>query len=302
MNPNSSTIPFFGLYGDRQNSSNPGFVHIEDIAVRSRGLGWVIKAHRHNRLFQVLCIFDAEMELKLDRDTHPLKGSWAVTIPVGIVHGFRFQPNTEGFVLSITDSVLTEDRLQGFCGQPSELFQAPQLINLVEEELQSQQFLQYIELIRQEFFNHRPDQDQSLALLSRLALLALNRLVQQRKLQAVLGQKESLLLGKFRALLEAHYREHWTVVSYAKSLHISTSTLNRLCHQSLGSSPKQLIQDRLLTEAKRRLVYTRQSMEEIAYTLGFKDYPYFSRFFKKLEGVTAGTYRKQADEKRLSQE
>lgn len=295
MSEKISPPPFYGLYGDRTTQSSPGFVHIEDIATRSKGLDWHIKPHRHNRLFQILCIFDGEMEIQLNRETHPLQGNWVVTIPVGVVHGFRFQPNSDGFVLSVTDSVLAEEILQGFGGHSSEFFQIPQLINPNKGDRQFQQFLRYIDLIREEFSSHGADQDQSLGLLSRLALMTLNRQLQHKKLQASLGQKESLMLSKFRALIEDHYRDHWTVSTYADALHVSTSTLNRLCQQSLGDSPKRLIQDRLLTDAKRRLIYTQQSLEEIAYTLGFKDYPYFSRFFKKLEGMTAGSYRKQSE-------
>jgi len=298
MQDNSSNIPFYGLYGERLASSDPGFVHIEDIAARSKGLDWVIKPHRHNRFFQILCITEGATEIQLQQESHPLRGCWVVTIPVGVIHGFRFLPNSKGFVLSISDSILAEDKPEGFSGGTSQLFQAPQLIKLAEEEPQLQHFLQYIELIKSEFHQSRSDQNQSLALLSRLALLTLNRQLQNRSMQATLGQKESLVIGKFRTLVEAHYRDHWTVSTYAEALHTSTSTLNRLCHQILGDSPKRLIQDRLLTETKRRLIYTQQSLEKIAFTLGFKDYPYFSRFFKKLEGVTAGAYRKQSDESR----
>jgi len=85
------------------------------------------------------------------------------------------------------------------------------------------------------------------------------------------------------------------VSRYAEQLHISTSTPGRLCHRLLGSAPKHLIDQRLLSEFRRRLVYTRQSLEEIAYTLGFRDYPYFSRFFRQRQGITPGEYRKQAD-------
>jgi AraC-like DNA-binding protein len=47
----------------------------------------------------------------------------------------------------------------------------------------------------------------------------------------------------------------------------------------------------LLLEAKRRLVFTRGSVEELAFDLGFKDPAYFSRFFKKLTDQTPAVYR-----------
>ena len=50
---------------------------------------------------------------------------------------------------------------------------------------------------------------------------------------------------------------------------------------------------RLISEARRRLVYTQQTLDEIALTLGFKDTGYFCRFFKQMEGTTAGEFRQQ---------
>lgn len=295
MNQGTTTIPFYGLYGDTFVDSDPGFVHIEDIATRSSGLDWTIQPHRHNRLFQILCIFDSEFEISLGDTVHQLEGSWMVTLPVGTVHGFRFRPDSQGFVLTLKDTILSSEFHHGYEDSGSALFQAPQLIEYDDGNPGQAAFLDYVGKIREEFDYQHPGRHQALALLSRLAVLSLQRQLQRQQFMATPDARELQVLGQFRALLERHYREHWPVSRYAQQLHISTSTLGRLCHKLLGSSPKKLIDQRLLSEIRRRLVYTRQPLEEIAYTLGFKDYPYFSRFFKQREGVTAGEYRRQAD-------
>ncbi|MBR9910127.1 MAG: helix-turn-helix domain-containing protein [Gammaproteobacteria bacterium] len=345
MQRDKATVPVYGLYGEQLISSDPGFVHIEDIADRSSDLGWLIKPHRHSKLFQVLCIFDGQLEVELNRKPHALSGSWIVTIPAGVVHGFRFQPNSNGFVLSIASSVIPQSKEEEYSRHIEELYIAPQLIPLTADAAGGVQapanhgagrnesikenparessghassgdsiaenghaatpgpgngwpqnpFLHYVQLIRQEFENFNADREQALALLSKLALLALSRQLQQNRIETGSGHKDSLLLSRFRALVEEHYRAHWSVTQYTQALHVSPSTLSRACHEYFAESPKSIIQQRLLGEAKRRLVYTRQSNEEIAYTLGFKDHAYFARFFKKLEGTTPGEYRKRAD-------
>lgn len=293
MNTTTTSIPLFGLYGDVRNSSDPGFVHIEEISDRSEKSNWIIEPHRHNQLFQILCVFNTEMELTLEKTQHTLEGSWAVTVPVGFTHGFRFQPNCQGFVLSVSDTIFSDDRLTGSDIHNSEIFHLPQIIRLPTSTTSPLQ--QYIDLIQQELTYPQHGQQQSLAMLTRLTLLTLIRMLQQKEFHITMGLKDSTLLGKFRGLLENHYNEHWTVNDYAEALHTSTATLNRLCHKWFGSSPKAIIQERVLTEVKRRLIHTRQPLAEIAYELGFKDYPYFSRYFKRLEGVSAGNYRKQSD-------
>ena len=65
-------------------------------------------------------------------------------------------------------------------------------------------------------------------------------------------------------------------------------------------SAKGFIAQRILAEAKRRLIYTRQPLEEISYQLGFTDPAYFSREFSKAEGMPPGAYRLQAQNADLS--
>lgn len=286
--------PFYELYGEPLVNRKPGFIHIENIADRSRGLGWVIKPHRHRRLFQVLCIFNTELEVRIEREIHSLKGSWVLVLPAGTVHGFHFQPNAEGFVLTLDTSTLTDDTA-AVQDELNAVQAGPQLIdaNIATEHLN--QFFQCIELVRTEFHRYQPNRDQALTWITKLAILSLSRQLREQQVNRLSNTADSQVLSKFRELLEAHYREHWPVSKYSTKLHVSTSTLRRLCYQYTGTSPKKIIQERVLTESKRRLLYTRQSLEEIAETLGFKDQAYFSRFFKKLEKITPGTYRKQDD-------
>lgn len=102
---------------------------------------------------------------------------------------------------------------------------------------------------------------------------------------------ESDTLLTFRHLIETQYTEHLSVKDYASQLHISVSSLNRLCKTKLRISPKAIIHKRLECEAKRKLIYTKQSIESIAYALGFKDAGYFCRFFKRSTGATASEFR-----------
>jgi len=287
--------PFYGLYGERAVPDRPGFIHIEDIAARSKGLDWVIKPHRHNHLFQVLCVMNSEVELNLNGDTQVLQGSWIVILPVGAIHGYRFKPDSEGFVLSIADHLVNQQALSGDRQVPHRLQQSARILPLLSDQDNSRHFLHYIELLQQEFSLLQADQDQALNLITGLALLALERQIRQEEMLSNPGDNSSALFARFQALLENHFCEQWPVTRYAEALHVSTSTLNRLCQRQTGGNTKQLIHERVMTEARRRLMYTRQPIEEISYRLGFRDYPYFARFFKNQSGMTAGEYRRQAD-------
>jgi AraC-like DNA-binding protein len=53
------------------------------------------------------------------------------------------------------------------------------------------------------------------------------------------------------------------------------------------------IQHALLIEAKKLLLYTDHSINEIGMTLGFEDTSYFIRFFRKLTKKTPGEFRRK---------
>lgn len=92
------------------------------------------------------------------------------------------------------------------------------------------------------------------------------------------------LAKKFIQLLEETYRDNKSVKYYATAIHVSPNYLNRLAKEHFGVPAKQFVKDRILTEAKRLLMGTDQSIKLIAHHLGFKSIANFSNFFKKESG------------------
>jgi AraC family transcriptional activator of pobA len=220
-----------------------------------------------------------------------LQGHWIICIPAGTVHGFRFPADTRGQVLTVHESMLG-NRESSLGDRIGDLLLTPQVICLQSEDVLFKQLKHYLSLIREEIRLAQNGHELMLNWLVKMVLITIKR---QQELCPQPGRgprdgREHMLLA-FRRLLEQHYPEHWNVQQYASALHTSTSSLNRLCLQQVDTTAKTIIQDRLLIEIKRRLIYTREPLERIAYALGFKDPSYFSRFFKKLEGISPSLYR-----------
>ena len=89
-------------------SDLPDVVHCETIASRSVLHDWVLAVHRHARLHQVLLIDSGGGQATLDGRIHGLRPMHIVNVPVGHVHGFSFEPGTQGWVLTIAAEVLDE--------------------------------------------------------------------------------------------------------------------------------------------------------------------------------------------------
>ncbi|MET4080258.1 AraC family transcriptional activator of pobA [Pedobacter sp. UYP30] len=95
----------------------------------------------------------------------------------------------------------------------------------------------------------------------------------------------------FKTLVKERLIERKQVKQYASSLNISAVYLNQLCKQLTGFSASHWINQEVLMEAKRLLYYTELDVKQVGFKLGFDDYAYFSRFFKKHVGETATEFR-----------
>lgn len=100
------------------------------------------------------------------------------------------------------------------------------------------------------------------------------------------------VLAQFNILIDESYKDHKSVSYYASKLHISANYLNILCKKHLKVAATQLINQRVVLEAKRLLQTTAFSIKEIAYELGFNDQAHFSNFFKARTAASPSFFRK----------
>ena len=96
---------------------------------------------------------------------------------------------------------------------------------------------------------------------------------------------------QFKKLVEQKIRHYQKVDEYARVLNISRITLNKLVKSQFGITATQFIKRRLLTEVKRELLFTANTIAEIAYELNFSEASSLIRFFTNMEGVSPTDYR-----------
>ena len=109
---------------------------------------------------------------------------------------------------------------------------------------------------------------------------------------AAVEEKSSLRVRQFRDLVNVHFKSQKPLSFYARELGITTTHLNNLCREVTKKSALEIVHERIMLEAKRRLIYATVSVSEMAYDLGFNDPGYFSRFFKRNAGISPYAYRK----------
>ncbi len=121
----------------------------------------------------------------------------------------------------------------------------------------------------------------------------LNRFVEhQSKINFTELRHYQSVFSKFLKLVDEHFTQKKYASEYADLLNITQKHLNRIVKSITQKTTTDIITNRIVLEAKRQLLYTNKTLNEIALNLGFTDYTYFSRLFKKHVKITASDFRK----------
>jgi AraC family transcriptional activator of pobA len=287
------TVPSFALYGEQPSGQQPRRLHIEDIRARSQRYAWEIAAHTHRDLHQCLLVLAGPASVRVDDTRSDLRGPSLALLPPGTVHAFRFSEQTRGYVLTFAPESLLGGDAAEFTASFQALFERPHVLALEVEDGFVARVAALLARLHEEF--RQPDSPLMpvCGWLARSVLWIIGRELVRRHAIAPHTRRQHRRFAHFRALLEAHYLEHWPVARYARALALSESRLNRLCERQSGLTAFALVQERLALEARRRLTYVAMPVAQIAHELGFRDPAYFSRFFRRHAGVPPNRFRHQ---------
>lgn len=288
MTQTSHPVPAYDLYGEHDEQQRRDLFHCETIRIRSQRYQWRISPHHHPALSQVLFISSGQVDLRLGTRDQTLEGPLLICVPSGLVHGFRFSPDVVGLVFTIAqpfvDGLVRQDRLRAQLGKAdARTIASPlarRLLRLGRELLrvESERFLTQAHML------HRTLGEAWL----RLALHDRDA-----------GQ-ESALVRRFQTLVDLHYRSHRPLSFYTDQLGCTARTLSRQTADTLGATPLQLINRRLLREAQQLLRFTNASAADVAAELGFADPSYFSRFYRRMSGQRPSAEKATVWPRRLS--
>lgn len=106
------------------------------------------------------------------------------------------------------------------------------------------------------------------------------------------GAPKRMEVCRVKAYLDEHYREKLSLESVADHFFINKYYLARLFREQYGVTLGAYLQQVRITHAKRMLRFTDRTIEQIGLECGFAELHYFSRVFKKLEGVSPSQFRR----------
>ena len=105
--------------------------------------------------------------------------------------------------------------------------------------------------------------------------------------------KKRMELEKVKEYLDEHFAEKITLDELSEQFFINKYYLTRIFKDTYGSTISHYVLAKRITRAKQLLRFSDMTMDEIAATVGMNDANYFSRAFRKVEGISPTEYQKQ---------
>ena len=105
--------------------------------------------------------------------------------------------------------------------------------------------------------------------------------------------KKRLELEKVREFLDEHFTDKITLDELSAQFFINKYYLTRIFKETYGSTISHYVLTKRITRAKQLIRFSGMTMDEIAETVGMNDANYFSRAFRKVEGISPTEYQKQ---------
>lgn len=296
MPVSNSHIPNIVIGRDYDKKYAHAAIHYDSLSNFASFFGRDMHVHRHPQYWQIHFVKSGQTLFHIDDRKYEFDGACCFVTPAAIPHSFQLSHGADGHVITINQSLVWEfaqediadsfyvGKKAGFCIAK----------NSCSEQQQDDWHIleQTLTTIRNEWERDTVGKGIIIHSLTQVLLVTLLRLLPTISEGDIADNEDLKIFRKFSDVIEENFTKHWNLQSYTHAVGVSESRLSQVCQRVCSNSPKRLINERLLQEARHLLTYTSSSCNEISYVLGFSDPTYFSRFFKSQTGRTAQEHRK----------
>ncbi|ESY11781.1 helix-turn-helix domain-containing protein [Mesorhizobium sp. C386A] len=280
-----NSIPDFFVYGEPVRPLDVGFLHVETVLARGNIHLGQVAAHKHPQMGQITYWTSGSGTYRIEDQSWDFSAPAVSFVPSTIVHGFSIGPGTDAIVVSVAD-----DALAAIAAHSLLPLDRPVFADSLPQHVAWKRLAAVLEMIATEYAEAQAGSDKTLPALIAVALSHIARLGPE--VMDATGSSDAALARGLRRLVDAHFRDNWPVDRYAGALATTPHLLDKAAHTVLGSGVKRLMGERRLLEAKRLLLFTVRTVEDIAYEIGFEDPAYFSRFFRERVGQAPAAWRR----------
>jgi AraC family transcriptional activator of pobA len=251
---------------------------------------FIESSHAHN--FYLLVLFTKGSGVhKIDFNTFSISPGCMYIIQPGQVHSWKLSKDIDGYIIFYTKEMYT----LYFGRKKLEDYPFYQAATNISEVRLNQAELNAIEvyfklLIKENLASNTRKLDKLLNIIDIIHIEISRKHLQENNIDLHSYNKK---LERFKAFLNQYYKTEKAPSFYADKMSISLKHLNRICKYVLDKTVTELIAEKLIIESKRMLTFSDKSVSEIAQELGFENYSYFSRIFKKYTQIVPSKFRER---------
>ena len=248
--------------------------------------------HRHS-YYTVIWPFSATGRHIIDFREYPVIQDHIFFVSPWQVHQVITDPHPTGYVILFTPEFLERSSIRNDFIPNLKIFRSSdETPPLKVQDKMAEKLKMFADSIRSAFESQDEMYLERIGAYLKLFLIECNghcSLTPGSNLQSI--EVSKTLVRSFKDLVERHYSRWHQVKDYAGALNVTPNYLNEVIRSSLGVPAKVFVQNRLILEAKRMVLFTEKSSKEIGYELGFGDPSHFSRFFRTSAGQSLIEFR-----------
>ena len=253
-------------------------------------------AHRHNG-FEVFLFTKAGGTHMLDFNYYPIAANSIHFLTEDQVHSLNSTDDTEGYVIVFSKEIVMLNSADKFLVSDFPVFNKSIAPVLYPGAALFEELMNLHSLMMLEYNKSSPYKENILGSLISVFLLKCKSLIHETNETIQADNAAHAMLTKFYNLLEQNFLTCHRVSDYADLMNISANHLSNTIKKITGKPAGDIIHQRLILEAKRRLLHSTISVKELAFALNFNDPSYFSRFFKKQTKYSPEEFRNEIRKK-----
>ena len=248
---------------------------------------WIkkVKPHKHNEYYELLFLSEGEGFHCIESEKYIMSTPEFYILKPRQLHFWQTTSVSKGFVILFKDSqfngIIENDLINLY-----RLLSKNTRISIPKEK--------YPEYILNDILNEfNLNTKYSKRIIHGLLSVLFARLLQLSEINPHKTNLSISLFENFQELLMKECPRLHKVNDYANILNTTPQNLNTICRKQVNRSASEVITYQLLLEAKRYILYTDNTINEITDVLYFSDTSNFIKFFKKYEGLTPTQFRKK---------